>query len=546
MSVADSKFSFRNSDSWLFRGGQWHDGDSGMLLPPAISVGSSNEPWLDVHQAYYINTVYETLEAEFDFRRNSGHCGIGLIVRAQDEQHYYLVQFPFCGQQIREGHFWAAITRFDESGWGEVLVCERVPGIPCEAGFWNHARVVASDGQISLWVNGRPLTSSCDYNYPSAGCIGLAEWGGCQVKNLTIRGRETQSMNSAFSKNVFHPWFDLQLTNNENTTISYASPEPTAHQVISGLTKAADNSLWMTANNSLHRSDDNGRTWNVIPFFQELSHATIVKSSDGSLILLRVSMTKPFLIETARSVDDGHSWSEFLPAGEINVSKNVKEMYMYGSILTLKDGGLLYFGMTYPPNYELTVIDGRRYRFAQTIDELNFCIRSDDGGRTWSDPIDIDGPNPTPAHWMSRKDGCSEVSAIETSQGDIVAFTRPGSAWAMWESRSADGGRTWTPKSAGPFLSYACAAPARATASGALIVGGRFPALAIHVSLDNGMTWKTYQIDTEAWAMGYMYEVEPDVVLWIYGSGARQLRSQYIRITSDGAKLDTDFLQTER
>jgi hypothetical protein len=84
-------------------------------------------------------------------------------------------------------------------------------------------------------------------------------------------------------------------------------------------------------------------------------------------------------------------------------------------------------------------------------------------------------------------------------------------------------------------LSYACAAPPRATASGALVVGGRFPGLAIYVSRDNGMTWDTYQIDTELWAMGGMYEVEPDVVLWIYGSGGR-LRGQLIRITPDGVE----------
>ena len=34
-----------------------------------------------------------------------------------------------------------------------------------------------------------------------------------------------------------------------------------------------------------------------------------------------------------------------------------------------------------------------------------------------------------------------------------------------------------------------------------------------------GLTRETYEIDTEAWAMGGMYEVAPDEVLWVYGSG---------------------------
>lgn len=167
---------------------------------------------------------------------------------------------------------------------------------------------------------------------------------------------------------------------------------------------------------------------------------------------------------------------------------------------------------------------------------MSFCLRSDDGGRTWSNPVNIDGPNPQPKFWMSYKDGPSEVTALETLDGEIVAFVRPGVAWAMWETRSKDGGRTWTPLSSGPFLSYACAAPPRATASGTLVVGGRFPALAIRVSRDSGMTWETYQIDTEIWAMGGMYEVEPDVVLWVYGSGNDQLRAQRIRITPRGVE----------
>ena len=162
---------------------------------------------------------------------------------------------------------------------------------------------------------------------------------------------------------------------------------------------------------------------------------------------------------------------------------------------------------------------------------MSFVIHSDDGGRSWSDPVNIDGPCPRPELWMSFKDQASEVTGIESRNGEIVAFLRPGASWAMWETRSKDGGRTWTPLSTGPFLSCACAAPPRATASGALFVGGRFPALALRISRDNGMTWGTYQIGTEIWAMGGMWEVAPDEVLWVYGSGSSQLRAQRFRVT---------------
>ncbi|MCK4322937.1 MAG: hypothetical protein KAW89_00305, partial [Armatimonadetes bacterium] len=77
------------------------------------------------------------------------------------------------------------------------------------------------------------------------------------------------------------------------------------------------------------------------------------------------------------------------------------------------------------------------------------------------------------------------------------------------------------------------------TSSGALIIGGRFPAMAVQVSYDDGMTWKCYRIDSSAgWANGAMYEVAPDVVLFIYGGPdspeQMQIRGQFLRVTPEG------------
>lgn len=263
---------------------------------------------------------------------------------------------------------------------------------------------------------------------------------------------------------------------------------------------------------------------------------TIAATKDGRVILASIEPQRPFAIQVASSSDNGQTWSDFKQVGQLKLPEVIKEAYTYGRVLELRDGGLLFFGYTYQPDYKLTLVDGVRYRQNAVPGMMNFCIRSDDGGRTWSDPVNIDGPNPRPDLWRSFKDQVSEVTAIESREGEIVAFMRPGVAWATLETRSKDGGRTWTPLSTGPFLSYASAALSHATASGALVVGGRFPGLGIYVSRDSGMTWDTYQIDVEAWAMGAMYEVAPDVVLWVYGSGASKLRAQLFRITPDGVE----------
>jgi photosystem II stability/assembly factor-like uncharacterized protein len=674
----------------------------------------AEEPWttlsLSGDAIKHSEKAYGDLEAEFEFCRNSGHGGVGLIVRAQDARHHYVVEFPFCGQQIREGHLWAAITRVDETGWAKVLMLERVPGVPGEAGLWQQARVVVKGDEIQLWVNGRPLPAVRDAMYPAAGRVGMLSWGDSGFRNLRIRGSETEAAAWDEALQPARPWFD-------------PSPAP-GKESTSGPTRAPNGDLLMLVNESLMRSTDSGRTWQknqgnapaprseylyydlgqptqiqsvvlwnvnykefdgitqlgvasteetptnftagalsslswtdrithqavsdvgtgqVFPFtspvttrylrlevhsnpglstgqagFNEFAvigepgstpkspvrvvaehnreqgvepdpnraglagasgntidgsgfasgldvsqdpsgalegfrtvdlwyvqpaqtsqswdNGFLATTSDGRVVWLRQKYLKPFLIEVADSADSGQTWSPFKPAGELKFAEVIKEAYPYGGILVLKDGTLLYFGYTYHPFFDLKLEDGRRYRQAPVPGMMSFCTRSTDGGLSWSDPVNIDGPNPRPDMWMSFKDGPSEVTAMETREGEIVAFVRPGVAWAMWETRSKDGGKSWTPLASGPFLSYACAAVPRATASGALVVGGRFPGLAIRVSRDNGMTWETYQIDTEIWAMGGMYEVAPDVVLWVYGSLGDGLRAQLIQITPDGVK----------
>ena len=82
---------------------------------------------------------------------------------------------------------------------------------------------------------------------------------------------------------------------------------------------------------------------------------------------------------------------------------------------------------------------------------------------------------------------------------------------------------------------WACSHVIR-TASGALLIAGRHPGLAVRVSYDNGLTWLCYRIDTTSWANGRLYEVEPNVVM--YASTAKysdtHVRAHLIRVTPTG------------
>ena len=539
-------------DSEQRAGGLWMP----VSLLSADAEPEGAKPVVDEYRAIDRRQAYGDLDAEFEVHREDHHGGVGLILRAQDGGRCYMAEIPFCGMQIREGHFWAAVTRYEGNGWATVLMCERVPGVPGEADAWYRVRVTTRGHEIRMWVNDRPLPPVVDDRFPAAGHVGLMSWGGwtdrsgrrepnaCTIRRVRVNGPAAPAPTWTPPPRLpfFHPFPDA---GNEQV------PPPFTGQTQPGvreptLTRAPNDDLLAVVNTAVFRSGDAGRTWEKIcehPTDHLYGIGALARTPDDRMVLVRVAHRRPHVIEVAASDDSGRTWSGHEAVGELTFHENISEIFMYGQILELRDGGLLYFGYTETPGAAPMVLEGgRRYRSAQVPGLMCFCIRSDDGGRTWSQPVNIDGPNPREHLWLSFKDQASEVSAIETANGQIVAFNRPGVAWAMWETRSNDGGRTWTPMASGSFLSYACAAVPRATASGALVVGGRFPALAIYVSRDNGISWETHRIDTELWAMGGMYEVAPDVVMWIYGSGADKLRAQFIRITPGGVEPALEML----
>jgi len=74
------------------------------------------------------------------------------------------------------------------------------------------------------------------------------------------------------------------------------------------------------------------------------------------------------------------------------------------------------------------------------------------------------------------------------------------------------------------------------TTKSTILIGGRFPGIGLQVSRDSGMTLKYYRIDTGIWENGAMFEVAPNVILFIYGgkNHPQQMRRQLIRVTQDG------------
>ena len=515
--------SLRGSDPWSYVGPVWEEDGDGLVTPPS-QVG------MDL-LAFDTAQSYSDVEVEFDFRWNISHCGAGVIVRAQDKGHYYLVDFPCCAQCTRAEHFWAAISKVDDQGHVEVLHMQVVHGVASEASMWHSARVLVQGNEIRLWVDGRPCTVVRDDTYQT-GYVGLESWTfsgtGSSFRNLRIRG--TQASSPTWNDALEPPqnWFNPFPTGGKQQ-----SPE--------SITRAPDGALLMSLRPvGLLRSTDNGRTWSDMQA-TNWPGGWIQTLKSGKLITLALCDGQ---LMRAESSDNGQTWSEpqQIQRAAFTPPENAPDMQLHAGlqgIIELDDGTIVGWLVSRVPGH------GNDSPF--TIWEWVYggcsawSVRSTDEGLTWSAPAPLNGP---PA--VGQKYDLVEcLSNTQTKEGKVLSLVRPVlSPWA-WEVWSEDNAESWGPATSGPFPTYNCAMLPHATRSGALLIGGRMPALGLYVSHDSGMSWQCYRLDTVIWAGGVMFEVEPDVVLWVYMGEYDPIpdaRAQFLRVTPDGLEQARDML----
>ncbi|MSO21832.1 MAG: DUF1080 domain-containing protein [Acidobacteria bacterium] len=537
---------------WAFIHGTWQEDAVGILTPPAQPA--------DEHLAFHTARTFADFEAEFEFRWNIQGADAGFVFRAQDARHYYLVHFPCTGQQFRAAHFWAAISKVDESGWVKVLKMELVRGVPSEIGPWHKARLVVKGSEFLLWVDGRPFPVVRDSSYAKPGIVGLESFNGrdpgkgtpgvgdpekrlgagSSFRGLRIRGKFTRTAVWNRTAQPAQNWF-------------YPFPDSTDGnwQYVSSLAKAPNGDLLLrllVAEEHLGksvpvllRSSDHGRKWSGKQRLPEsLREGAMHTSRDGRLRMHFIRSEPPFQILAAESKDNGKTWSGPSEQGKLEFPEKLGVARAYvGKVVELKDGTLVRFGYTVgegPGLHGGKETQGRRYLGPITEADFSFCIRSTDGGQTWSTPVNIDGPNPSPGFVMDARETASEVSAAQTREGKILALIRPESSPWMWETWSEDGGRSWQPAARGPFPMYASTDSMSSTASGGLLIAGRHPGIAVQLSQDSGISWQCARIDTPFYANGATLEVEPNVILYIYDGkySDPRARAQLLRVTPQG------------
>lgn len=498
---------------WMFVNSQWRDTDAGGVVGVRTSDGNGLQGYC---LAFATSRAYADVEATFSIQMNAGHADQGLIVRAQDPTHYYLIHFPQSGQSYRAQHFWVALSLADGSGYlriKELAHVRRVASNPF--GIAHRARVKVAGDRFQVWVNDHPALDVRDGTYKQ-GYVGLAGFASFAHGKVVVRGSEIKMAAWDGKRKQVKNWF-----------VPYPDAEDRQSYPIS-MTKAPNGDLLCAfmagGKHKLGRSTDGGRSWTAEPAPKNMAKGLYLLR-DGRLVSIDVTHGEGTWSE---SRDNGKNWENIVPIKPSGPWPKDPAKIETGWQLALKDGTLVRFGL------------GRHSTGSEPVTKWGavhaqaFAIRSSDGGKTWSLPADLDA---TSRGDMGNLD-LTEPVGFETRDGRIMCLIRPIYSPWMWETWSSDHGKSWTPCVRGPFPGYAPSAPVK-TASGVVVFPTRFPGLALHHTRDDGLTWDeggggTY-IDTSIWAMGSLVEVKPNVILFIYmDSWHSKLRAQFVRVTEHG------------
>ena len=542
-------------NEWVFFGAPWtqspHDGNPAGILRPYIKElhygADANDGQtcrnVDVHLAFNTAKAYSDFEAEFEFRFESATAGASLIFGARSATDYFMAHIPTHGQTYRAKNFWAAFSRMQPTGYLKILKLQLMHGVVSELGMplhgyklgegltlgvgpWHKVRVRVQGQEFRLWVDDRPGPTWHEPDY-QGGRIGFETWSyhyrGAVFQNVRVRGTEID----------VEPW-DSTIKPAQNWRIPYRGDGK--QQFSGGAARAPNGDLLYfcggSTRSTVNRSTDNGKTWTA-GHPEGWNAGFLCKTLGGRLASPNFDPTTR-RVSMSFSDDSGHSWSPYVESNQIGEAPGMSGNFSVSinPFIEVADGTWLLFLLVGHESASGNVLQWGATHCLATV------VRSTDHGKTWSDPIALDG---FPAVGLNLD--LTEPYATRLKDGRVLCLIRPIYSPWMWETWSSDGGATWSPTTRAPLTSYACAMLPHATASGYLVIGGRFPGNAVHISRDQGLTWETYRIGTDTLAGGSMAEIAPDVVLWVYSdSWHSSMRAQAVRITPTGIEPAPQYL----
>ena len=187
MSASRTAVTIGDGKDWHFVNGAWADGDDGGLVVPPDVLNADGRCLQGVHFAFNRKLCYGNCTVRFDFQL-SGHTDAGVILRARDESHFYLLHFPNCGQASRSQHFWVALSKMDESGYLRLIKMEMVRRVPSTNDTPLRAKVRIRGSRITVRVGDYGQFEAEDTTYAGPGCVGLYLFGAAQISNVRVKG----------------------------------------------------------------------------------------------------------------------------------------------------------------------------------------------------------------------------------------------------------------------------------------------------------------------------------------------------------------------
>jgi hypothetical protein len=511
-----------DGSGWHFTSGPWTEAADGVISPP--NKGNLHS------RAFFTKGSFGDFTAEFEVNcnyRENGAGGAGLVFRATDATHFYAVYCPWGGQQLRANHFWISIVKADGNGYLRNLKMACVPGVPSESDRWYKVRLEAKGPKMTVWVNGHQALEASDDSYKS-GAAGMLGYGWYFFRNIGIAGQQMPmaAWNTKLQVPVHH--FEVGLSSAEMPSCCIAP----------------NGEVILAAGDKLVRSKDKGRTWGAPETLPgKLGKVTdygntMFRTAKGRLIVQlyrgAAETKKPAPeISVAESPDNGATWSDPVPAkvaeGWPDIPAN---LVPYGPLLETEDGTLLRFLLG-------SAKESSKFTNVVTWGSVHckaYVIRSTDGAKSWSAPIELDQPA-----WTGVARG-SIIGTLDLTEPTGVAIgnrvtvvIRPVYSQTMWQCWSENAGATWDAAARATFPGYA-QSMAR-TKSGTILTAHRYPHYCVNISRDGGLNWDDGMIiDYPNWAMGNLVEVEPDVLLCTYMNASRDrpLLAQLLRITPNG------------
>ncbi|NLX07892.1 MAG: exo-alpha-sialidase [Phycisphaerae bacterium] len=534
MPVETTSLHMGDGGHWHFVNGRWRDGENGLLAVPEELRRQDVEGMQGVHYAFNRDLACRDVRVRFEFRL-TGHSDAGVVLRAADASHFYLLHFPNCGQASRAQHFWVAFSKMDEAGYLQIIKLEMVRRVPSNKNLWLPAEVTLRGDRIAVRVGENGYFEACDDSYSDAGCVGVYSFGDSGIRDVTVQAEPVPpSWNNAVRqpRHWFHPCPDRDygLWQKPNDLLRLESGELLLNYVVQEKPYQGKSTALLA------RSDDNGWTWSKPEELKfgvgddEWQMPRLHRTPRGRLIYLS---KKGDDFYTAESADDGRTWSPPEPLGLDTSAVRTTGLHAGPHIfMNLADESMVMFlyGGFKPMAEDMTIYTWGSFHCQ------GYACRSTDDGRTWSPLVNVDTPGfDEKGNKYEGNLDLTEICGVQISDGRIMALIRPVFSPWMWETWSADGGTTWGPCLRGPFAGYAAPNMLR-TASGAILIAHRLPGLTIHCSWDDGRTWdQGTMLDSALWAMGAMIEVEPDVVLYVhYDSFESLMRMDRFRVTRAG------------